>query len=147
MDCLFCKIIAGEIPSTIVYEDADCIAIRDINPQAPTHVLVIPRAHYANLTEAAAVDPALVGRLMRACTEVAKREGVSEDGYRVVTNIGVNARRACSTCTCTCSAASSSPSAWRKRFVHRKFLWKSRTGDWISPVRYVILIKHSPLGR
>ena len=76
MDCLFCKIIAGEIPSTIVYEDADCIAIRDINPQAPTHVLVIPRAHYANLTEAAAVDPALVGRLMRACTEVAKREGV-----------------------------------------------------------------------
>ena len=79
MDCLFCKIIAGEIPSTIVYEDADCIAIRDINPQAPTHVLVIPRA-----------DPALVGRLMRACTEVAKREGVSEDGYRVVTNIGVN---------------------------------------------------------
>ncbi len=90
MDCLFCKIIAGEIPSTIVYEDADCIAIRDINPQAPTHVLVIPRAHYANLTEAATADPALVGRLMRACTEVAKREGVSEDGYRVVTNIGVN---------------------------------------------------------
>ena len=70
MDCLFCKIIAGEIPSTIVYEDADCIAIRDINPQAPTHVLVIPRTHYANLTEAAAADPALVGRLMRACTEV-----------------------------------------------------------------------------
>ena len=56
--------------------------------RAPTHVLVIPRAHYANLTEAAAADPALVGRLMRACTEVAKREGVSEDGYRVVTNIG-----------------------------------------------------------
>ena len=90
MDCLFCKIIAGEIPSTLVYEDADCIAIRDINPQAPTPVLVIPRTHYRNLTEAAAADPALVGRLMRVCSEVAKREGVAEDGYRVVTNIGVN---------------------------------------------------------
>ena len=91
MDCLFCKIIAGEIPSTIVYEDADCIATpRHPKPHGPHHVLVIPRTHYANLTEAAAADPALVGRLMRACTEVAKREGVSEDGYRVVTNIGVN---------------------------------------------------------
>ena len=63
MDCLFCKIIAGEIPSTIVYEDADCIAIRDINPQAPTLVLVIPRAHYANLTVAAAAGGGLL--LMR----------------------------------------------------------------------------------
>lgn len=90
MDCLFCKIIAGEIPSTIVYQDEDCIAIRDINPQAPTHVLVMPRKHYQNLTEAAQADPELVGRLMRACVEVAKLEKIDQDGYRVVTNIGAN---------------------------------------------------------
>ena len=75
-DCLFCKIISGEIPSTVVYQDEDCIAIRDINPQTPTHVLVMPRKHYKNLTEAAEADPELVG--------------VAEDGYRVVANIGVN---------------------------------------------------------
>ena len=65
-DCLFCKIISGEIPSTVVYQDEDCIAIRDINPQTPTHVLVMPRKHYKNLTEAAEADPELVGRLMRS---------------------------------------------------------------------------------
>ena len=90
MDCLFCKIIAGEIPSTVVYQDEDCVAIRDINPQAPTHVLVMPRKHNCCLTPAATEDPALVGRLMQACVKVAKLEGLTEDGYRVVTNIGVN---------------------------------------------------------
>ena len=90
MDCLFCKIIAGEIPSTVVYQDEDCVAIRDINPQAPTHVLVMPRKHYCCLTPAATEDPTLVGRLMQACVKVAKLEGLTEDGYRVVTNIGVN---------------------------------------------------------
>ena len=70
-DCLFCKIISGEIPSTVVYQDEDCIAIRDINPQTPTHVLVMPRKHFKNLTEAAEADPELVGRLMRACAKVA----------------------------------------------------------------------------
>lgn len=89
-DCLFCKIISGEIPSTVVYQDEDCIAIRDINPQTPTHVLVMPRKHFKNLTEAAEADPELVGRLMRACAKVARQEGVAEDGYRVVVNIGVN---------------------------------------------------------
>lgn len=89
-DCLFCKIISGEIPSTVVYQDEDCIAIRDINPQTPTHVLVMPRKHFKNLTEAAEADPELVGRLMRACAKVARQEGVAEDGYRVVANIGVN---------------------------------------------------------
>lgn len=90
MDCLFCKIIAGEIPSAVVYQDEDCIAIRDINPQAPTHVLVMPRKHFQNLTEAALADPALVGRLMRVCALVAQQEGVDQDGYRVVANIGAN---------------------------------------------------------
>ena len=90
MDCIFCKIIAGEIPSDKVYEDESVLAFRDINPQAPTHVLVMPRKHYKNLTEAAETDPELVGRLMRACAKVARQEGVAEDGYRVVANIGVN---------------------------------------------------------
>lgn len=90
MDCLFCKIIAGEIPSTIVYQDENCIAIRDINPQAPVHVLVIPRKHYCCLTTAATEDPALVGALMQACVKVAEKEGLLQDGYRVVTNIGEN---------------------------------------------------------
>lgn len=89
MDCIFCKIIAGEIPSTIVYQDEDCIAIRDLNPQAPTHVLVIPKGHVANLTDAVE-DTQLMGRLMRACVNVAKAEGLTEDGYRVITNIGTN---------------------------------------------------------
>lgn len=90
MDCLFCKIIAGEIPSTVVYQDENCIAIRDINPQAPTHVLVIPRKHYCCLTTAATEAPTLVGNLMKACVKVAELEGLLEDGYRVVTNIGEN---------------------------------------------------------
>ena len=90
MDCLFCKIIAGEIPSTVVYQDEDCVAIRDINHQAPTHVLVMPRKHYCCLSTAATEDPTLAGRLMQACVKVAKLEGLTEDGYRVVTNIGVN---------------------------------------------------------
>lgn len=90
MDCLFCKIIAGDIPSTIVYQDEDCIAIRDIAPQAPTHVLVMPRKHFCCLTTAATEDPELVGRLMKVCVKVAELEGLTEDGYRVVTNIGEN---------------------------------------------------------
>ena len=90
MDCLFCKIIAGDIPSTIVYQDEDCIAIRDIAPQAPTHVLVMPRKHFCCLTTAATEDPELVGCLMKACVKVAEIEGLLEDGYRVVTNIGEN---------------------------------------------------------
>lgn len=90
MDCLFCKIIAGEIPSAIVYQDEDCVAIRDINPQAPTHVLVMPRRHFCCLTTAVAEDPALVGRLMQACVKVAQLERLTQDGYRVVTNIGEN---------------------------------------------------------
>ena len=89
-DCLFCKIISGEIPSTVVYQDDDTISIRDINPQTPTHVLVMPRKHFKNLTEAAEADPELVGRLMRACAKVARQEGVAEDGHRGRPNIGVH---------------------------------------------------------
>lgn len=89
-DCLFCRIMAGEIPSTKVYEDDFCYAFRDINPQAPVHVLVISKQHVANLTEAAALpDDALAG-ILRAIPGIAAREGLG-NGYRVVSNCGPDA--------------------------------------------------------
>ena len=85
-DCLFCKIIAGEIPSGKVYEDDDCYAFNDISPQAPTHVLIVPRKHIDSLDRAEAGDAALLGRLMLAAAEIAREKGFAEDGYRVVVN-------------------------------------------------------------
>ncbi|MDM7923432.1 MAG: histidine triad nucleotide-binding protein [Pyrinomonadaceae bacterium] len=85
-DCLFCKIIAGEIPSGKVYEDDDCYAFNDISPQAPTHVLIVPRKHIDSLDKAAAEDAELLGRLMLAAAEIARDKGFAEDGYRVVVN-------------------------------------------------------------
>lgn len=89
-DCLFCKIVAGEIPSTVVHETKTAIAFRDINPQAPTHVVVVPRAHYADVSALAAADPGLAGALVAAATEVARVEGVA-DAYRLVFNTGAGA--------------------------------------------------------
>lgn len=88
-DCLFCKIVAGEIPARLVAETPDTVAFRDINPQAPTHVLVIPRAHHADLGALAAADPALAGRLAADAAAVAAAEGLS--GYRLVFNTGPEA--------------------------------------------------------
>jgi len=85
-DCLFCKIVAGEIPATLVAETADTVAFRDINPQAPTHVLVIPRKHYPNIGEMSAADPALTGRLAADAAQVADKEGLT--GFRLVFNTG-----------------------------------------------------------
>ncbi len=90
-DCLFCKIAAGEIPSTVVYEDDVCVAFRDINPQAPTHVLVIPRAHVDGIATAEGGDVELLGRLMLAAADVARIEGIDEGGYRTVINWGRDA--------------------------------------------------------
>jgi histidine triad (HIT) family protein len=87
--CLFCRIVRKEIPAQIVAETEDCVAFRDINPQAPLHVLVIPREHVASLNEA--TDPALVGRLALAAADIAKREGVAESGYRTVINTNADA--------------------------------------------------------
>ncbi len=89
-DCLFCKILAGEIPSDRVYEDDDVVAFRDINPCAPTHVLVIPRKHIATALAAEPGDAALLGKLMLAANEVARREGI-EDGVRYVMNVNAGA--------------------------------------------------------
>ena len=88
-DCLFCRIIRKEIPATIVAEDEHCVAFRDINPQAPTHVLVIPRQHLARLGDAR--DPALVGRMHQMAAAIATREGIADRGYRTVINTNADA--------------------------------------------------------
>lgn len=89
-DCLFCKIIAGDIPSTKVYEDETVLAFRDINPQAPTHVLVIPKAHIADASEITAENSALVAHCLEVVAIVAKQEGLT-GGFRVVSNCGTDA--------------------------------------------------------
>lgn len=86
--CLFCAIAAGDIPADIVYSDNEIVAFRDITPQAPVHVLVIPRAHYANAAAIAVDAPALTSALVHAAAVVAEQEGVAKAGYRIVTNTG-----------------------------------------------------------
>ena len=90
MDCLFCKIAAGEIPSTKVYEDDLVYAFRDIEPQAPVHVLIIPKQHISSANEINDENCAIVGHIFKVAAEIAKNEGIAEDGYRIVTNIGEN---------------------------------------------------------
>ncbi|NJP99459.1 histidine triad nucleotide-binding protein [Streptomyces zingiberis] len=90
-DCLFCKIVAGEVPATVVRESETAIAFRDISPQAPTHVLVIPRAHHADAAALAAADPALAADLLREAGAVAADEGIDGSGYRIVLNTGSGA--------------------------------------------------------
>ena len=89
MDCLFCKIIAGEIPSTKVFEDELAYAFRDINPQAPTHILVVPKAHIGSVDEVTEENAAVVAHIFTVIPQIAKAEGLV-DGYRVVSNIGKN---------------------------------------------------------
>lgn len=90
-NCLFCKIIRGEIPSAKVYEDDLVYAFRDINPQAPTHVLVIPKVHAASLGAAEQLTDAQLAACLRACGKVAELEGLAETGFRVVSNCGKDA--------------------------------------------------------
>ncbi len=87
-DCLFCKIIAGDIPSAKVYEDDQVFAFRDINPQAPVHVLIVPKKHMANILELAADDTGAAEAVVRAIHTIAAQEGVAESGFRVITNCG-----------------------------------------------------------
>ena len=88
MDCIFCKIIAGEIPSDTLYQDEVVIAFRDINPQAPVHLLIIPREHVASLVDLTESQLTLVGHMVDVANQLAKREGASEKGYRLVINCG-----------------------------------------------------------
>jgi len=87
-DCIFCKIVAGQIPSTRVLETGDYVAIRDIQPAAPTHVLVIPRRHVESVAHLDDGDVEVAGRLLLGARDVARKEGLAERGYRVVINTG-----------------------------------------------------------
>ena len=89
--CLFCRIVAGEIPSARVYEDERVIAFRDINPGAPSHALIIPRAHIPDVTSPEASDGELLRALLQAANTVARQEGIAESGYRMVWNVGPDA--------------------------------------------------------
>lgn len=85
-ECLFCRVLAGDIPADIIYESETAIAFRDINPQAPTHVLIIPRQHIATINDIEGAHEAIVGRLFSAARDVAKQEGLADEGYRTVMN-------------------------------------------------------------
>ena len=89
--CLFCRIVAGELPSEVVHETALTFAFRDLHPQAPCHVLIVPRAHYADAVDLAANEPGLLGELTVAAGAVARAEGLAESGYRLGFNTGADA--------------------------------------------------------
>ena len=89
MECIFCQIVAGKIPSEILYRDEEVIAFRDINPQAPIHVVIIPTKHIPSLAQLSEAESPLIGRMVNVANQLAKREGISETGYRVAINYGV----------------------------------------------------------
>ncbi len=88
MDCLFCKIIAGDIPSAKVYEDDKVYAFRDIEPQAPVHILIIPKVHIASANELTEENASIVGHIFAVAAKIAKEEGIADGGYRIVNNCG-----------------------------------------------------------
>ena len=89
--CLFCDIVAGEVPATVVHDSEHVLAFRDINPQAPTHVLIVPKVHHVDVGTLAADNPELLGEVVREAAAVAKQEGVAERGWRLVFNVGSDA--------------------------------------------------------
>ena len=90
-DCLFCRIVRGEIPAAVVYQEDGVTAFRDIAPQAPTHILVVPDGHLSGAAVIGAQDEQIVGRVIRAAAEIARREGIAERGYRLIINQGQDA--------------------------------------------------------
>jgi len=92
-DCIFCKIVKGEIPSAKVYGDEQVTAFRDINPVAPTHVLVIPNKHIASINDIEEADGELMGYLLLAVKKIAAQEGIAENGYRLIVNTGAHANQ------------------------------------------------------
>lgn len=91
MDCIFCAIINGDIPSTKVYEDDKCLAFRDINPQAPVHIIVIPKKHIESLNDVNAENIDFVSHIFEVVPVIAKQENIADDGYRLISNCGENA--------------------------------------------------------
>lgn len=90
-DCLFCKMVVGEIKPNVVYEDDSVLAFRDINPQAPTHVLVVPKRHVSTINDLKPTDADLIGQLYLAAKQVAEQEGIAAEGYRTVMNCNAGA--------------------------------------------------------
>jgi len=88
MDCIFCQIVAGKVPSEIVYQEEKVIAFRDINPQAPTHLIIIPKRHIPSLAHLSEEESPLIGQMINIANHLAKMEGISESGYRLVINCG-----------------------------------------------------------
>jgi len=88
MDCIFCKVVAGEIPSDIIYQDEEAIAFRDIEPQAPVHLLIIPRKHNPSLADLTEAESSLVAHMVNIANQLAAKEGISASGYRLVINCG-----------------------------------------------------------
>jgi len=90
IDCIFCKIAAGEIPGNILYQDEDVIAFPDMNPIAPTHLLIITRKHISSLVDLTEDDTPLIGKMTRAANQLAREQGVADSGYRLVINCGAD---------------------------------------------------------
>lgn len=90
MDCIFCKIINKEIPSTIVYEDDEILAFKDITPQAPVHIIVIPKKHIGKITDIEKQDEAVIGKIYSVINKIAVEQGIAEEGFRVIINCGEN---------------------------------------------------------
>ncbi len=90
-DCLFCKIIAGDIPAEVIYQTEDVLVFRDVNPVAPTHLLAVPKQHISTINELDESNATLVGKMYLAAKEVARQENIQEQGYRTVINCGENA--------------------------------------------------------
>jgi histidine triad (HIT) family protein len=88
MDCIFCQIASGKIPSDIIYQDEELIAFRDIKPQAPVHLIIIPRKHIPSIAQLSAADSELIGHMVAVANRLAKEEGVAEKGYRLAINCG-----------------------------------------------------------
>lgn len=93
MSCIFCQIISGEIPGEILYQDEAVLAFRDINPQAPVHILIIPRKHTPALTDLVPEDAPVIARMVEVANRLAREEGVAEKGYRLVMNCGQEGRQ------------------------------------------------------
>ena len=91
MDCIFCQIVAGKIPSQTLYQDEEIIAFRDINPLAPTHLLIIPKRHIPSLTHLSEAESPIIGHMVNIANQLAEREGISQSGYRLVINCGEEA--------------------------------------------------------
>ena len=88
MDCIFCQIVAGKVPSEILYQNEEVIAFRDINPQSPTHLVIIPKKHIPFLAHLSEAESSLIGRMVNIANQLAREEGISESGYRLVINCG-----------------------------------------------------------